>query len=436
MNIALILISGVGARMGLDIPKQFLEINHRPLYLYTLDKFYHCNEISRIVLVTSNENIESVKNDLTTFHFHNVDVISGDKERYLSVINGINYISSFANDDDNILIHDGVRAGVSESIILDNIAALNSEKAVLTALVGEYSDLHKTRIDTTHKKEAVIYLAQTPQSFKFSYIKELITIYKNEPVTDEIRYVEANNDDYFVVSGDLDNFKLTEPKDLEKLSLIIKPIKKYQYYIFDFDGTLIDSRDSLFLVYQKAFDALGIFVTKEETSVFMKESIEKTFARKIPNPKTGELSLYRDIINSYINSEEVTHENKLFYDTKRMIDFVNKNHLCAGLVSGNDSEHMKEVLSYLGIEPSTFACFIGHGEVKKFKPDPEGIFLALKKMNFSGDLSSVCYVGDSLGDMMAAFNAGIDAYLVDRFNDYPLSKNYIKVNSLLDIIDK
>lgn len=434
MNIAVILISGSGKRFGGETPKQFLLVNHRPVYLYTVDRFYHSEHINRVVLVTSKDNLKKVKEDLTIYHFKGIDVIEGGSERYLSVINAIKYISSFASDEDKILIHDGVRANVTDSIILDNINGLDSFNAVLTAIEGDYEALNKPRIDTLHKKNNKLYLAQTPQSFRLGYINELISLYKNEPVTDEIKYVEANNDEYLIINGDPLNYKITEPKDFDRFVKNIKPIKKYKVYLFDFDGTLIDSRDSLYLVYKKAFDAVGESVSKEETNIFMKESIEKTFLRKLPKYEIEQLLLYKKIINSYINSEEVTHENKLFYDTLAMLDYIKENNLLSGLVSGNDSTHMKEVLSFLKIDPATFLTFIGHGEVKKFKPDPEGILLALKQLNYTGPLTEVCYVGDSMGDMMAAFNAGIDAYLVDRYNDYPLSNNYTKVNSLLDLV--
>ncbi len=130
----------------------------------------------------------------------------------------------------------------------------------------------------------------------------------------------------------------------------------------------------------------------------------------------------------------MTKENKLFYDTIEIVNYIKDNNLLCGLISGNDSFHMKDVLKYLGIDTSLFKCYIGHAEVEHFKPHPEGIFKAIKCLGEHISLDAVCYVGDSLGDMMAAFNAGITGYLIDRNNEYPLSNNYIKLRSLKDLL--
>ena len=127
-------------------------------------------------------------------------------------------------------------------------------------------------------------------------------------------------------------------------------------------------------------------------------------------------------------------ENKLFYDTIDIVNYIKDNNLLCGLISGNDSLHMKEVLTFLGIDTSLFKCYIGHAEVEHFKPHPEGIFKAIKCLGENISLNDVCYVGDSLGDMMAASNAGITGYLIDRNNEYPLSNNYIKLRSLKDLL--
>ena len=51
MNIALIIAGGSGARMGQDIPKQFLTVNEKPVIVYTLEAFEHHPEIDEIAVV-------------------------------------------------------------------------------------------------------------------------------------------------------------------------------------------------------------------------------------------------------------------------------------------------------------------------------------------------------------------------------------------------
>ncbi|MBQ8001976.1 MAG: 2-C-methyl-D-erythritol 4-phosphate cytidylyltransferase, partial [Clostridia bacterium] len=51
MNIALIIAGGVGNRMGQDIPKQFLNVNDKPVIVYTMERFQSCDEIDAIAVV-------------------------------------------------------------------------------------------------------------------------------------------------------------------------------------------------------------------------------------------------------------------------------------------------------------------------------------------------------------------------------------------------
>lgn len=51
MNIALIIAGGVGSRFGADIPKQFVEVNHKPIMAYTLETFEQSMEIDVIIVV-------------------------------------------------------------------------------------------------------------------------------------------------------------------------------------------------------------------------------------------------------------------------------------------------------------------------------------------------------------------------------------------------
>ena len=54
-NIAIIVCSGVGKRMGTNIPKQFLKVNNKPIICYTIDKFENCSQIDEIIIVTNKD---------------------------------------------------------------------------------------------------------------------------------------------------------------------------------------------------------------------------------------------------------------------------------------------------------------------------------------------------------------------------------------------
>ena len=58
MVVALLTAAGIGSRMGLDIPKQFLHVNNKPLIIYTLEAFQKHPGIDEIVVVTLTKSIQ------------------------------------------------------------------------------------------------------------------------------------------------------------------------------------------------------------------------------------------------------------------------------------------------------------------------------------------------------------------------------------------
>ena len=61
MNIAIIFAGGKGKRMGTEIPKQFLEINGKPILIHTLELFQYHEMIDKIYISTLKEYIPYVK---------------------------------------------------------------------------------------------------------------------------------------------------------------------------------------------------------------------------------------------------------------------------------------------------------------------------------------------------------------------------------------
>lgn len=228
MNIAVILLSGKGTRLGSDTPKQFLLVKNKPLYLYSLNAFYKNKKIDKILLVTNQEYIESVKADIKKYGYKdkNIEVVAGGKERYLSVKNAIKALSDNKYQlDDKVLIHDGVRPNVSQKIIDYNISGLDLEPCALTAIEAPRDYNPFERVDTIHLLHDKKYRAQTPQSFRLGilrYIYDKANDYDPYPFTDDISLAIACNYPYIIVEGSEDNYKITRIEDLDRF---IKEVK-------------------------------------------------------------------------------------------------------------------------------------------------------------------------------------------------------------------
>ena len=108
---AIILAAGEGKRSGLDFPKQFFEINGKPIICYTIEKFLEIKKIEIILVVNKNKNWEKILSNYK--NLSNISIVKGGKRRYDSVKNGLKFIK----DEGMVAIHDGARPLLSKSLI-------------------------------------------------------------------------------------------------------------------------------------------------------------------------------------------------------------------------------------------------------------------------------------------------------------------------------
>ena len=115
MNIAVVLAGGSGTRLGGALPKQFLEVEGKPIIAYTIEAFQKNPRIDEIVVVSRAENVDLMWDIVHRFHYEKVSkVLLGGKERYDSSLAAI---AAYDHPDDVLLLHDGVRPLVSQQII-------------------------------------------------------------------------------------------------------------------------------------------------------------------------------------------------------------------------------------------------------------------------------------------------------------------------------
>ena len=137
MNIALLTAGGTGNRMGQDIPKQFMTIDNVPVIIYTLKAFQEHPEIDAISVVCLQGWEVVLQAYANQFNITKLKWIfeGGDSNQH-SILNGLQGLKSEGcQDDDIILVHDGVRPLVSERIISENIATCKEYGYAVTGLV-------------------------------------------------------------------------------------------------------------------------------------------------------------------------------------------------------------------------------------------------------------------------------------------------------------
>ena len=218
-NISIILASGTGERFGENIPKQFYKIKNKTILEYSLDAFEQNKNIDEIILVT-NPNFNDLSREIVFKNNYKkvVKIVNGGATRVDSSRIG----TSYADDDSNVLIHDAVRAFVTQKIIDDNIEALKKYEAVGTAIdtIDTIIEIDENGFIKKIPQRNMLKRIQTPQSFRAKLIKQAheIALKNNDKnFTDDCGLIlKYNLAPIFLVHGDEKNLKITQKSDLRQ----------------------------------------------------------------------------------------------------------------------------------------------------------------------------------------------------------------------------
>lgn len=213
--------AGVGKRMGLSYPKQFLEYNNKPLFVTPLEVAQNSNIIDEIILVTNEENIKLVEDICKKYNITKVkDVVAGGKERQNSIYNALRK----DKNSDIILVQDGVRPFLKAKYIEKSCELLDKETDLAGVVVGvPVKDTIKVvgidgEILATPNRSGLI-AVHTPQTFKGDILKKAYEQAEKDGFlgTDDSSLVERLNLKVKILIGGYDNIKITTQEDLRFL---------------------------------------------------------------------------------------------------------------------------------------------------------------------------------------------------------------------------
>ncbi len=224
-NIAIILASGSGERFGENIPKQFFIFKGKTLLEHSLDAFEKNENIDEIFLVTNPKFRDLAEEILSKNNYKKIsNVLNGGKTRVESSYIG----TKNAPDNSNVLIHDAVRAFVTQDIINRNIEALNKYQAVGTAIesVDTIIQVDENNCITNIPARSSLKRVQTPQSFRAELIKKAhkMALEENKQnFTDDCGLIlQYKLAPIHIVEGDEINLKITQKSDLEIIEKLWK----------------------------------------------------------------------------------------------------------------------------------------------------------------------------------------------------------------------
>lgn len=239
MNYAIILAGGRGHRMAQDIPKQFLNVNNKPIIIHTLDRFQNHPKIDSIVVVC----LEGWKEVLKAYSVQSgIDklkwVISGGTTGQESIRNGVVFLKDKACQDDVIVIHDGIRPIVDEEVISDVIRIAQEKGNAVTSMpFREQMFVVNPNQSSTERyiPRETLRRVSTPQAYKYDLLLEKYqeAFERNIGISGSsytnTMMVELGVTLNFALGSER-NIKLTTKDDLDLFKSYLKALKRDDRY--------------------------------------------------------------------------------------------------------------------------------------------------------------------------------------------------------------
>jgi 2-C-methyl-D-erythritol 4-phosphate cytidylyltransferase len=221
MNVALLTAAGSGTRMQLNIPKQFLHVDDKPIIIYTMEAFQNHPSIDAIIVVTIDAWSDVLWAYARQFGITKLKwVVPGGDSGQESIRKGLDVLKQELTDEDVVLVHDGNRPLVSSQIISDSLATFSRYGCAVAAIpctevVFESEDGLTSMVSTERER---LLRTQTPHTYRLGdlYGAHLEAERRglNNTAASCMLMKELGRMTYFS-KGSEENLKITTPEDLK-----------------------------------------------------------------------------------------------------------------------------------------------------------------------------------------------------------------------------
>lgn len=233
MTTAIIIAGGSGSRTGQDIPKQFINVYDKPILIYTLESFQNHPQVDAIEVVCLDGWHDVVWAYAKQFNITKLKwIVPGGSSSQDSIRNGVYYLEGKTSQDDIIIIHDGIRPLVDETVLTDVILKARRYGNAVTSLpYNEQIFVIDDEISTTKFiPRETLRRVSTPQAYRFDLLNskyheaydKKIGIYGSSYTNTMM--VELGVRLYFAAGSDK-NIKLTTKDDIELFKAYMRSSK-------------------------------------------------------------------------------------------------------------------------------------------------------------------------------------------------------------------
>ncbi len=221
--IAIIPAAGKGLRSGLATPKQYLKVNGKEIIVYTLQTFQKNKLINKIIIAAETEYFSLLIKLVKKYKLSKVKlIVEGGSTRQQSVYNAV--LSSDANDNDLLVVHDAARALLSNDILKNAIISAKKNGNALVCIKAKDTLIKGKKTVDKYLNRDEVYYVQTPQIFKYRDLQRALSKADKEKFigTDESMLVKRLGKKVHIVEGSVFNFKITTKEDVEMFRKLIK----------------------------------------------------------------------------------------------------------------------------------------------------------------------------------------------------------------------
>lgn len=227
-NYVILLAGGVGKRMGVDIPKQFIEVEGKPIIVYSIENFQKNDQVEKIVVVCVKDWIDEVQKLVEKYCLTKVEwIIKGGNTGHDSIRNGVFFLKDKIKPDDYIIVHDAVRPILPQKAINEVISVAHENGNASSSIACHppivYTEDHKSGITDVDREHVM--LTASPQAYKYSLALKCYEKAEQENKHDFtftstllIHYGER----VYFAQGTTCNIKVTTKEDLALMSALIK----------------------------------------------------------------------------------------------------------------------------------------------------------------------------------------------------------------------
>ncbi|MDT8428635.1 MAG: 2-C-methyl-D-erythritol 4-phosphate cytidylyltransferase [Pseudomonadales bacterium] len=227
---AVVPAAGRGSRMHSEIPKQYMRLQGQSVLNLTLSRLHAMAQIQGIVVALDTADLQqagSLWSQQPLANEARILTCIGGKDRYLSVLNALDRLSTLVAADDWVLVHDAARPCVRTADIVRLMETLEPDPCggLLAAPVRDTLKLADAegRVSSTLDRRQV-WMALTPQMFRYGLLRQALQLAaeKDIAVTDEASAMESLGYSPLLVPGAADNLKITHPEDLQLAAMILE----------------------------------------------------------------------------------------------------------------------------------------------------------------------------------------------------------------------